>query len=51
MTRSREGRIAVLEAKLKAHAAAEANTRSIPGRIRASRVLLEEAFLLIREAD
>ena len=50
MMRSRQERIAVLEAQLLAPAAAKPRKRSVRARVRATRVLLEEAFVLIKEA-
>jgi hypothetical protein len=52
MMRSRQERIAVLEAQLLAPVAAtRPKKRSVRARVRATRVLLEEAFVLIKEAD
>jgi hypothetical protein len=53
MTRSIEQRIAALEASFRVPVATSPRPRerSIRGRVRATRVLLEEAFLLIAEAD
>jgi hypothetical protein len=51
MTRSREERIAALEAKYQVSPLIRPRKRSVGARVRAARVLVDEAFVLIEEAN